>query len=72
MTTKPPPNPEHCPLCGKANHCAMALERSSGQKQPPCWCTQATFNADLLAQIPAQAKGRACVCAACAEAATPC
>ncbi|WP_210543666.1 cysteine-rich CWC family protein [Rhodoferax sp. PAMC 29310] len=72
MKITPPTDPAHCPLCGKPNQCAMELERSSGQKQPPCWCTQADFSADLLAQIPAESKGKACVCAACAHAATPC
>jgi hypothetical protein len=46
----------------------MELERSSGVPQPPCWCTQLDFSADLLAQIPPAAKGRACICPACAKA----
>ena len=72
MKNHPSPDPGHCPLCGKVNLCAMELERVSGQKQPPCWCTQATFSDDLLARLPAESKGLACVCAACAQAATPC
>ena len=72
MKITPPPEPGHCPLCGKPNQCAMELERSSGQKQPPCWCTQADFSADLLAQIPTESKGLACVCSDCAKANAPC
>lgn len=72
MKNNPSPDAGHCPLCGKANHCAMELERVSGQKQPPCWCTQASFSANLLAQLPAESKGLACVCAACAQAAESC
>jgi len=44
----------------------MEVERASGEAQPPCWCTRATFSPDLLAQVPAPARGQACLCAACA------
>ncbi len=60
------PDPTRCPLCGARNACAMELERSTGQPQGPCWCTQATFDADLLARVPPQAQGKACLCPACA------
>jgi len=46
----------------------METERISGEKQPPCWCTQVNFDAGLLARIPADAKDRACICPACAQA----
>lgn len=59
--------PDRCPLCGQANQCAMEVERATGMQQPPCWCTQADFTADLLARLPAAARGKACVCAACAS-----
>jgi len=59
------PDPSRCPLCGQPNGCAMVRERTSGEPQPPCWCTRATFSAGLLARIPAAARGKACVCAAC-------
>jgi hypothetical protein len=45
----------------------MELERNTGVKQPPCWCTQARFDAALLARVPEQASGKACICAACAQ-----
>jgi hypothetical protein len=35
---------------------------------PPCWCVAATFGDALLARVPAAARGRACICAACAAA----
>jgi hypothetical protein len=72
MKTPLPPDAAHCPVCGKPNQCAMEVERSSGQKQPPCWCTQVDFSAALLAQIPAESKGLACVCSDCAKTNTPC
>ena len=62
-----PSDPAHCPLCGQANRCAMETEKVSGVKQPPCWCTQVDFSAGLLDSIPPAARGKACVCAACAS-----
>jgi hypothetical protein len=44
----------------------MEVERETGQKQPPCWCTQASFSADLLARIPDAQRNQACICARCA------
>jgi len=55
-----------CPLCGGANACAMAAGGADGS---PCWCVAATFGDALLARVPAAARGRACICAACAAAA---
>jgi hypothetical protein len=57
----------HCPLCGQANECAMETQRATGMQQPPCWCTQVDFSRELLERVPAQARGRACICRACAE-----
>ena len=61
-------SPEVCPLCAQPNQCAMEIECATGQKQPPCWCTQARFSAELLARIPEAARNQACICAACARA----
>lgn len=60
-----------CPLCGQPNRCAMEVEKETGQKQPPCWCTQVEFTPELLARVPPQARRQACICAACATAAKP-
>jgi hypothetical protein len=57
-----------CPLCGGANGCAAA---ASGRLDTPCWCSDATFSAELLARVPQHERGAACVCAACAAASTP-
>ncbi|MES2974505.1 MAG: cysteine-rich CWC family protein [Pseudomonadota bacterium] len=66
------PDPVLCPLCGQANRCAMEVERETGVRQPPCWCTQASFSAELLSRIPPASRNKACICAACAaSAATP-
>ena len=64
------PDPTLCPLCGQQNRCAMEIERETGVKQPPCWCSQTRFDASLLLKVPEQARGKACICAACAGAVT--
>lgn len=68
MSALPPAVADRCPLCGKPNQCAMEAERVTGQKQPPCWCTDVDFGAGLLARVPREAQVRACICAACARA----
>jgi hypothetical protein len=60
-----PSDPSRCPLCGGDNRCAMELERATGLPQDPCWCVNASFAPDLLARLPAEAEGKACICAAC-------
>ena len=59
--------PHICPLCGQPNQCAMEALRATGVKQPPCWCSQLKFDAELLERIPEQARGKACICASCAQ-----
>ncbi|HMN92855.1 MAG TPA: cysteine-rich CWC family protein [Hydrogenophaga sp.] len=54
-----------CPLCGGDNRCAMENERVTGVPQGPCWCVGATFEPGLLARLPADARGKACICSAC-------
>ncbi|HUR88572.1 MAG TPA: cysteine-rich CWC family protein [Ramlibacter sp.] len=66
MSAVPASTPDRCPLCGQANQCAMEIERVTGDKQPPCWCTQADFSRDILARVPQDATDRACICPACA------
>ena len=70
MSVLPPVDPTRCPLCGQSNQCAGQVERSTGVAQPPCWCTQATFDAELLARVPLAARRQACICPACVQAAT--
>ena len=65
-----PVDPTVCPLCGQPNRCANEVERATGVPQPPCWCTQVDFSAELLARVPTAAKDRACICAVCARGET--
>jgi hypothetical protein len=67
MSDMPMVSAVRCPLCGQPNRCAMEVQRETGQQQPPCWCTQVDFSPRLLAAVPAQAKGQACICEACAK-----
>jgi hypothetical protein len=60
-------DPGRCPLCGQPNTCAMETQRASGIPQGPCWCRQVDFAADLLARVPVEARGRSCICPACAR-----
>jgi hypothetical protein len=46
----------------------MEQALASGQPQPPCWCTQVDFSAELLARVPPAAQGLVCICEACARA----
>ncbi len=63
--TLPAPDPSRGPRCGQDNRCAMEIVRATGQPQGPCWCVDARFPPDLLAQLPPEAEGQACICAAC-------
>jgi hypothetical protein len=49
-----------CPLCGEANACAMVEGGST------CWCFELVIPGEVLARIPAEAQGIACVCRRCA------
>jgi hypothetical protein len=67
-TTTATPDATTCPLCGRPNECANEIEKRTGIAQAKCWCTDATFSANLLARVPPQARRLACICAACAAA----
>ena len=71
MPVTPSLDSTRCPLCGQANQCAIEVELATGLKQPPCWCAQTTFTAALLSKIPEPARGKACLCTACAELDAP-
>jgi hypothetical protein len=55
-------------LCGGGNACAMACEDPQA-RGGPCWCTAARFTPELLARVPPALRHKACICAACAQAA---
>lgn len=62
------PDPLRCPLCGQANHCLNLGAQDSAQR---CWCNDPAlrFPAALLARVPMAARGKACICQACVQAA---
>lgn len=63
MPTDTPINPSHCPLCGQPNQCAI----SAGLPPNSCWCMQTPVSPDALERLPADARGKACICPACAR-----
>lgn len=56
----------NCPLCGQPNQCAAS---AAGSFAVDCWCKDVAFPAALLATVPAELQGQACICRRCAEAA---
>ncbi|MBX7187910.1 MAG: cysteine-rich CWC family protein [Vicinamibacteria bacterium] len=52
-----------CPLCLRANDCAMARSAS------PCWCEPLSIPAEVLARVPEAYRGAVCICRRCAEGA---
>jgi hypothetical protein len=59
---------DRCPLCGGGNACAMAAGSDPLRR---AGASPRTFDGELLARVPLAARGRACICAACAAAAKP-
>lgn len=55
-------DPKLCPLCTRPNECGMAAQRET------CWCFSVKVDPAALEKIPAEAKGKACVCQACGVA----
>ena len=51
---------KRCPLCGETNGCGMAAGKGD------CWCKGVKIAAEVLAEIPAEARERACICERCA------
>lgn len=51
----------HCPLCGELNVCGRVADSSCAR----CWCQVVQIPQGLLAQIPAAAQMRACICRGC-------
>lgn len=55
-------DPAHCPLCGGPNECQRCtLQTYKGS----CWCERVTFPEELWERLPAEARGRACICPSC-------
>lgn len=53
-------DPKRCPICGRPNRCAMAEGKSA------CWCFHQKVPESVLDGVPAELRGLACVCEACA------
>ena len=60
-------DPTLCPICHEPNICAMEKAKATGTKPERCWCMDAVFTPAVMDQVPDAAKGKACICAKCAE-----
>ncbi|WP_036566554.1 cysteine-rich CWC family protein [Oceanospirillum beijerinckii] len=62
-----PVAPLVCPICQQNNDC---LNLACGDTDKACWCNHPdiTFPQDLLDQVPAELKRKACICRNCVEA----
>lgn len=63
MPIHPAIDTSRCPLCGQPNQCAI----SAGLPPESCWCMQTPVSQDALAQLPDEARGKACICPVCAQ-----
>ncbi len=59
-----PVDPARCPLCDQANDCQIAAGHDR------CWCFETPVPAGVLARVPIDAQGVACVCRRCATSPT--
>jgi hypothetical protein len=59
------PDPLICPLCGRKNAC---VNLGVNDTEKSCWCNDPSisFPEALLAQIPPELRGKACICRFCA------
>jgi hypothetical protein len=64
MPAQDVPDQDRCPLCGKANGCALTLPGTAGRA---CWCQGVRIDRQALART-AGPEARRCLCPACALA----
>ena len=49
-----------CPICAEPNNCQLAAGRTQ------CWCFELPLPVHVVARVPVEALGVACVCEPCA------
>ncbi|OMF38719.1 hypothetical protein BK133_00480 [Paenibacillus sp. FSL H8-0548] len=52
----------NCPLCNQPNECGI---KAVSEGQADCWCFHEKFPEELLKQLPADQRGKACICRSC-------
>jgi hypothetical protein len=62
-------DPARCPLCSGPNGCVYASEAAAHGGR--CWCEDVSIAPDVLASIPIEQVGRACVCPSCVGGPAP-
>ena len=60
-------DPTRCPICHEPNVCAVEKAKLPGTKPERCWCLDAVFTTDVMNKVPEVARGKACICAKCAN-----
>ena len=50
-----------CPICGNPNNCGY----ENGLTHEGCWCEKIKVPKELREQIPAEVRGKACICKKC-------
>ena len=60
------PRTDRCPICGADNACAMAAADGAAAACATCWCAAVEIPPAAMENIPARARGRACLCQRCA------
>jgi hypothetical protein len=57
-----PFDPGRCPLCGRPNDCDLI---KPGTPHGPCWCWRVKASPEALQRVPAELRGRVCLCREC-------
>jgi hypothetical protein len=52
----------NCPLCNQPNECGI---KAVQEGQADCWCFHVSMPKELLEQLPAEHRGKACICRSC-------
>lgn len=56
-------NTDHCPICGEQNKCLVGTVEQSN-----CWCINTgEFPDKLLELVPAESRGKKCICRKCVD-----
>ncbi len=53
---------ENCPLCSRPNDCQLCTVAAY---KGPCWCAKVKIPDELIAQVPADLRNKACICRTC-------
>jgi hypothetical protein len=55
-------NAKVCPICGQPNNCRHDESLAAGNR---CWCSDIKVSPRVLAMVPPEQLGKACICQDC-------